>query len=345
MGPLPTQPPPPPGPHAWIGHPAVEFRPGVIPLRPLNLGDLYGAAIKTIRGNVAASMGLAFVTTLIFLVPTTALGAWVASLETTDYESDAVPVAGTIGQYLPVVGTYLSGILLTGFVAWVVGEAVQGRKTTAGRTWEGTRNRVLQLAGATLIVSLAMVLTMALFIGGPVLLIVQAVNQGLGDGDLVLPILLLVLGILIGLLLVLWVSTRLAFLPAAIVLERSGIRAALSRSWTLTSGRPFWRVLGIRILTSFIVGTVTQVITFPLAFIGIIVLLATSDPQDIFVWQAAITGVTGLITGALTTPFTAGVDALLYVDQRIRREGFDVQLISAAQSDAGRQWTGAAAPR
>ena len=186
---------------------------------------------------------------------------------------------------------------------------------------------------------------MAVFVAGPVVLIVSAVNQGLGGGDLVLPILLLVLGIIIGLLLVLWVSTRLAFLPAAIVLERAGIRPALKRSWALTSGRPFWRVLGIRILTSFIVGTVTQVITFPLAFIGIIVLLATSDPQDIFVWQAAITGVTGLITGALTTPFTAGVDALLYVDQRIRREGFDVQLISAAQADAARQRPGAAAPR
>ena len=68
-------------------------------------------------------------------------------------------------------------------------------------------------------------------------------------------------------------------------------------------------------------------------------------PQNLYVWQAVVAGVTGLITGALTTPFTAGVDALLYVDQRIRREGFDVQLIAAAQADATRQWPGAAAGR
>ena len=48
-------------------------------------------------------------------------------------------------------------------------------------------------------------------------------------------------------------------------------------------------------------------------------------------WQAILTGVASLVAGALTTPFTAGVDALLTVDQRIRREGLDVQLIQAAQ--------------
>jgi hypothetical protein len=321
----------------------MEFRPGIIPLRPLNLGDIYGATIKTIRGNVAATMGLALITTLVFLVPTTALGAWVASLETIDFESGSVPVAGTIGQYLPVVGTYLSGILLTGFVAWVVGGAVQGRKTTAGRTWEGTRGRVVQLVGATILVSVAMLLALGLVLAGPIMLLVAAVDQGLGDGGLVGPILLLVLSALVGILMLLWVSTRLAFLPAVIVLEQRGVGAALSRSWRLTSGRPFWRVLGIRLLTSFVVGIVAQVVAFPLAFLGIFGVLATSDPANLFVWQAVITGVTGLLTGALTTPFTAGVDALLYVDQRIRREGFDVQLITAAQADAARQWPGATA--
>jgi hypothetical protein len=276
-------------------------------------------------------MGLAFVTTLLFLVPTTALGAWVASFETADFESAAFPVTGTIGQYVPSVGTYLSAILLTGFVAHVVGEAVQGRRTTAGRTWEATRSRVPHLVGATVVTSLAMLAALAVVVAGPVLLIMAAVDEGLGGSDLVAPILLLVLAVLLGVLLVLWVSTRLAFLPAVIVLERLGIGAGLSRSWRLTSGRPFWRVLGIRLLTSLIVGTVAQVIAFPLALLGVVGLVTTSDPQDLFMWQAVITGVAGLATGALTTPFTAGVDALLYVDQRIRREGFDVALMAAAQ--------------
>ena len=41
-----------------------------------------------------------------------------------------------------------------------------------------------------------------------------------------------------------------------------------------------------------------------------------------------------LLVGALTVPFTAGVTALLYLDQRIRREGLDVSLLRAAQDRA-----------
>jgi hypothetical protein len=41
--------------------------------------------------------------------------------------------------------------------------------------------------------------------------------------------------------------------------------------------------------------------------------------------------VTQVLVGALTTPFTSAVTALQYVDQRIRKEGLDVQLIAASQ--------------
>ena len=45
-----------------------------------------------------------------------------------------------------------------------------------------------------------------------------------------------------------------------------------------------------------------------------------------------------LLTGAQTTPFSAGVDALLYVDGRMRREGLDIQLIQSAQGAAAPPW-------
>ena len=324
----------------------MEFRPGVIPLRPLNLGDLYGAVIKAIRGNVAATMGLAFVTTLIFLVPTTALGAWIASLESLDFEStqDFFPVAGTIGSLVPSLGTSLSAILLTGFVAFVISQAVMGRKVTAGQTWEGTRGRLLALVGATIVTSLVILLALAAVLVLPVLALVAAASSGNDSGIAGAVVLALVAG-LVAILLVLFLSTRLAFVGVAVVLEKASVGRGLARSWRLTSGSQFWRVFGIRLLTAVIVGLAAQILTVPLSIIGTFGMIGTSDPSNMFVWQAVIAGVTGLITGALTTPFTAGVDALLYVDQRIRREGFDVQLLAAAQHDATRQWPGAAPPQ
>ncbi|MEO6411362.1 MAG: hypothetical protein ABIO48_02140 [Pedococcus sp.] len=335
--------PPSPG---YGQHPAMEFRPGVIPLRPLNLGDLYGAVIKAIRGNVAATMGLAFVTTLIFLVPTTALGAWIASLESLDFESteDILPVAGTIGSLVPSLGTSLSAILLTGFVAFVISQAVMGRKVTAGQTWEGTRGRLLALVGATIVTSLAILLALAAVLVLPIIVLVAATSSGT-DSGLAGAVVLTVVAALVSVLLALFLTTRLAFVGVAVVLEKASVGRGLARSWQLTSGSQFWRVFGIRLLTAIVVGVAAQILTVPLSIIGTLGLLGTGDPSDMFVWQAVLAGVTGLITGALTTPFTAGVDALLYVDQRIRREGFDVQLITAAQEDAARQWPGAALHR
>ncbi|TPG19153.1 hypothetical protein [Pedococcus bigeumensis] len=327
-------------------HPAMEFRPGVIPLRPLNLSDLYGAVIKAIRGNVAATMGLAFVTTLIFLVPTTALGAWIASQESLDFESteDVFPVAGTIGSVVPSLGTSLSAILLTGFVAFVISQAVMGRKVTAGQTWEGTRGRLPALVGATIVTGLAITLALAAVLVLPVLALVAATTGG-NDSGIAGAVVLTLGAALVAIALALFLSTRLAFVGVAVVLEKASVGQGIARSWRLTSGSQFWRVLGIRILTGIIVGIAAQILTVPLSIIGTFGVIGTGDPSDMFVWQSVIAGVTGLITGALTTPFTAGVDALLYVDQRIRREGFDVQLITAAQDDATRQWPGAALRR
>jgi hypothetical protein len=329
-----------------MAHPAMEFRPGIIPLRPLGLGDLYGAVIKAIRGNVAATMGLAFVTTLVFLVPTTALGAWVASQDSLDIEStqDTLPVAGTLGSLVPSLGTSGSTILLTGFVAFVISQAVMGRKVTAGQTWDGTRGRLLPLVGATVVTSLAVLLALAAVLVLPVVAVVAAANAS-DDSGLVGAILLVAVAALVAVLLVLFLSTRLAFVGVAVVLEKAGVGQGIARSWRLTSGSQFWRVLGIRLLTGVIVGVAAQIVSVPLGILGGVGIVASGDPQNVYVFQAVLAGVSGLITGALTTPFTAGVDALLYVDQRIRREGFDVQLITAAQADAARQWPGAAARR
>ena len=41
-----------------------------------------------------------------------------------------------------------------------------------------------------------------------------------------------------------------------------------------------------------------------------------------------------LVVGSFAIPFTAGVTALLYLDQRIRREGLETALLHAAQARA-----------
>ncbi|MBM6402899.1 hypothetical protein JQN72_01385 [Phycicoccus sp. CSK15P-2] len=345
--------PPPPGAPTAAPYARMDVRPGIIPLRPLALGDLYGAVLKAVRGNPGATIGLATLTSFAFLLPTTALGTWLASqseitmLETgSSGASDTFPDGfglGIVGMYLPYIGQLLSAILLAGFLAQVVGQAVLGRKVGMGGTWRATRSRVPALVGAVLVSMLAGVVVLGGLVGLPLAFVI-AVGAS-DDGSIALAALLILGAALVAFLVLGYLSTAWAFATPAIVLERVGVVHALRRSMHLVGSPlkgPFWRVLGIRLLTGIIVGVAGSVITMPISFALMMVMMVTvaDDPSggNFFVLQTVTAGIAALITGALTTPFSAGIDALLYVDGRIRSEGLDVQLVQTAQGAAPPPW-------
>ena len=350
-------------PGAW--RPAFDFRPGIIPLRPLQLGDLLSGVFKAVRGNVAATVGLAALTSALVLVPFTALGTWIASRDDTPLlPSQADPLgpddpfggsdpftAGMFATYLPSIASVVSTILLAGFLAYVIGQAVLGRKVTMGETWAGTKGRLLALVGGTALVSLLSFVVLAIGIGIPVAIGIAIASSGadLGTGGVVVLVLLAIVWLLLLVVAFIVVATRLSFLTPALILERLGVIAALKRSWSLVGGpfrMPLWRVFGLRLLTSIVVGIASSIITTPLTLVMIAAMVALGASEDatfgqLFGLQTLITGLVGILAGALTTPFTAGVDALLYVDARIRQEGLDVTLMQAAQGSAPPPWPAA----
>jgi hypothetical protein len=121
-----------------------------------------------------------------------------------------------------------------------------------------------------------------------------------------------------------WVVTRLLFAPCAIAVESLGPFQAIARSWQLTTGL-FWRTLGITILVNVIVGmasgTVAQVFSFAA------MLFALSSEQTWLV--LAMTAMSTIVSVTLTLPLTSAATTLLYVDARVRREGFDITLSEA----------------
>ena len=214
-----------------------------------------------------------------------------------------------------------------------------GWRSGGAATWDGTKRRLPALVGAVLLTFLGALLLVVLLFGLPVGWLVAA-----GDAQPV-PIVLLVLAAIALVPISLFLWTRLAFVTAVIVLEERGVFSAFARSWQLTSGTPFWRILGIRILTSVAVAVAAYLITLPLTIAGFALVFSLGDEGDLFMWQAILGGVASLISGAITTPFSAGVDALLAIDQRIRREGLDVQLIHASQQGGPAPWPSAAGAR
>lgn len=327
------QPPPPPG---WQPHPqgyaAPVHRPGAIPLRPLGLGDLYDGAFKIIRHNPKATVGsAALVSALAMFVPTgiTVLLALFFDLSSSDEFGRPMSEADVLvdwgGAIAIGTGVLLEGfglIFVTGMVAIVTEAAAAGRKLGLGEAWALTRGRRWRLVGLSVLNTLAL----AVVIGLIALLIVLVVLLEPG----VLTAVLLVV-VLVPLLIALgfWVWIRLFYLPVpAMMIERSGIFTAYGRGFRLTESQ-FWRTLGIALLTGLITWIATQLLSLPVSLPGSLAPRFIDGNRGAYVFllsQALGT----VLAASFVTPFAAAVSSLQYVDQRIRKEAYDVELLGQA---------------
>ncbi len=300
----------------------TPWKPGVIPLRPLSMSDIFNGAVAYVRANPRATLGM---TTAVVLV-TAVLGFAVEYL--------APLAAGDTGLLVGIltgaIATVLATILLSGMLTVVVARAVLGRSITVGQTWQRVRGRMPALITLTLLELLAV----ATLIGAVILTIagVARAADGAAAALVGIPLVLLLIAAL-GVL-----FTVLSLAPMAIVLEHRSVTAALARSVALA--RPqFWRILGIRLLASLVATLVAAAIAVPFEFAGQLVSVG-DGPAAPAVLQTTVTTIGAAIGQIITTPFTAGVAALLYVDARIRSEAFDFLLQSASQhrSDADNIW-------
>jgi hypothetical protein len=140
--------------------------------------------------------------------------------------------------------------------------------------------------------------------------------SALGAGGLGVLLAVLAFIALIPALIMVYVRTVVAV--PAIVLERvSGLRG-LQRSWQLISGR-FWPTFGRMALLGLIAAIISSVI-------GAIfqVPVAALDPGNAFVFDQVGSAIAAVFVGPITY---IGV-TLLYYDIRIRKEGFDIEMLA-----------------
>lgn len=354
------QPPPPSAPPTWTPPP----KPGLIPLRPLDLGAILGASFRVLRRNPKATYGtsliifgvMSIITTLIVGLVTFGV---IARLDTASPEDENTILAGSFGL-IALAGlataalSVIGGAILQGILVLEVARGALGEKLRLRQLWRLAKGRIGALIGWSMLIALAIIVGIGLLVLVIVLLAATLGNVGAGLGVLV--------GVLgsIGFAVVwVWLSTKLALVPSALMLERTSIRGAVARSWSLTRGY-FWRTFGILLLVAFIVNTAVQIVSTPIGFVGGI-LLALIDPtgsnsQTAIAVTVIVTVISLLVTvalGALAAVIQAATPALLYVDLRIRKEGLDLELIrfieqrqagGAEQPDPYRRQTAAATP-
>jgi len=308
----------------------AAHKPGAMPLRPLGLGDMYDAAFRIIRFNPKATVGSAvLVAAVAWLVPVvvTALLSFTLDLSLDASGSEGDDVIGLIGSIGSVaVAGLLVGfgtILVTGMISHVAAAAAVGRRLTLGEAWAATRGKRWRLIGMAFLLGVAVLLLIGIYVLLWVLVVVAS-------GDRVLPIVLwglLSVPAFVGLMAFFWV--RVYYLPVpALMLEPVGIFGAVARGFALTR-KQFWRTFGIALLTLLVVGIASNFIGIPIGVIGQVLGVAIG-PQYALLVLVVTQALTQVLSAAFVTPFTAAVTSLQYLDQRMRKEAYDVELMQRA---------------
>ena len=297
-----------------------------IPLRPLGISEILDGAIATIRRSPRASLGISLILTSVVQGGLTVAEYFIFGVQARSEVTPAV-LAQSLGlRFLTfVIGLLLTAnvvLLLTGLLAPVVGRTIYpgGVRISGGQAWRDARPGLLRLAGTATTIMLGVILAVGLPLTPLVLAAVFNAPPAVG-------IIAGVLGVPAAFVAMVAVYVWFALATPVAVLERRSVFAALRRARQLVRGR-WWRTLGILLLALVITAFAgLLVLPIPFAVAESLLLSGNRDPSGwVRVLVVALSGVGRIVAGTLTNPFNAGVIALLYVDHRMRREGFDLEL-------------------
>jgi membrane-anchored glycerophosphoryl diester phosphodiesterase (GDPDase) len=316
-------------------------------LHPLSFGTVLGRSFTALRQNPRVLLGFALVVQLVaYLVVGAAIAgvayALFSRLDTvppgsSDYDAllaGSVAVTAVVGVLLGLAAGAL-GVIVQAVVVTEVAHEVVAEKLTLGALWRQVRPVAWRLIGYAALLSVA-----AVAVFGAAALVVIA----LGAVAPVAAVLIAIPLILGGIVLVLWLTTKLLLVPSAIILERATIRVGIARSWRLTRTR-FWPVFGVYIVIQLIFQVLAQVVSIPFSLLGsiltaVVAPTGSADPTATIGFVVTIVAVemVTLLISAISTVVLSTASALLYVDCRMRHEGLDLDLLAYVERrDAGAQ--------
>lgn len=319
------------------------YKPGIIPLRPLSIGDIYQGAFAAIKTNARTMFGFTAALLGVVLVISIATNYAIINLVLPNYLSPSSPYAAVFtslsGSFSQLGGSLLqvlATVLLSGLIVVAVSRSVLGRVASSKEVWERTKSKFLPLIGLNIITSIISGLMMIIGIVVFFVLLASVASTAKTDREFLQDLGVSLVGLLILMVISALVSSYLSIkfsvASPAMVLENLGVFAAIGRSWSLTRGN-FWRLFGINILTAIITFMVAGIFGGIAEALGaIFIVVGSSSPEDMIAslnTTYILIMVMSTIAQLLILPFTSSVNALLYIDLRMRKEGLDVELRNA----------------
>lgn len=311
------------------------------PLRPWLPVDLLDNAARTISENKAVMLGLPVVAGIALSAVQLGLTQLVVPGGLDILAGTGTPAAGLSTVVMYAVNTALFSVassVLSGIVAFAAVRSQLGARVGARELLRMIRPVIPALTGVAAIQSL----TLMLMFGGWLTVAFGSASdpEATGSSDALIGIGFLLM--LVGFVVFVIFGIRLTLAGTVVLMEgrkapptglyvpaRVGVFGAILRSWRLVRGK-FWRVLGILLFGGVVVWIVSQALQFGIALLTIVLVFWTQSGNPAGEVVAIATGIATAISMLLVViaslAFLSAVQALVYLDLRVRREGLDLWL-------------------
>ena len=302
-------------------------QPGIIPLRPLTVGELFNGAFQAVRVNPQTMFGFSFaIMAVVGLIQaffaSSSTSSLTRALSSGDSQDLVYSLGSSMGSFVTSGLTMLATAFLSGMLALTVWDAVLGRKSSPADAWHRFSPRFVPVLLATLLIGIiefvVIVLVLLVFMIPFFLVVVNAASArsydsaSAGIGGALSIIFLMIVALIV---VACFFTVKFAFTSSAVVLEGLGPVDAIKRSWSLSKGS-FWRILG-RI---WLIGIVTTLITSVLgAVVGAILGVGANAAESLGLLVAFSAFVSALLS-AVVIPVQSSFYTLMYLDERMRKE-------------------------
>src|SRR5258705_3429090 len=308
-------------------------------LVPLGAGDLIDRAVRLYRRHLFTLMRIAAPPVVVYAI------GWVMWTIATRQLFSTPDTAGLLFYILLILvafalvagGHILSLIVMGGASRNLVTHLLWGEPVLARTTYAAVRSRFWSLLGATLLVVLWLALATMVassagyFIGIFLVIAVVFLSQ---VAPVWLSVIVGIAGGLVAIAVSLWLffymAGKVAYVPQVLLVEGKRVFESIGRSFALAKGN-VRRLMAMTFFITFATYSALMLLVIPLGWYGYLNGIdpspwnATQWPA----WYAVAYGVVEPLSSVLLAPVWMLGMSLLYVDERVRHEGYDIELMAS----------------
>jgi len=291
-------------------------------LRPMGITDILDETIELYKSNFVLLIGVSAVLNVPYAVLAGLLDASKAG-------------GGPAASGFTLLAAVIISSLVTGALTFAISDRYVGRPTSVSESYR----RILKssvffpLLGAMIlkdVITFAPVVVVAV-VGIAAVAVAQmqgsiAATAAAGLGVAAMMLLALVWAAYFG--------VRFLLVEPTVILERVGAGGALSRSWKLIAGS-WWKGFGLFVIVTGIMMLIVMITTGPTT---ITIAIKTAAHEEVSRTLLAINTIQSALVQTLMAPWLSTAWILLYYDMRIRKEGFDLELLARELDEKAREF-------